>query len=58
MITGIFSARNYELCYNRYIELVDNSQALIVTMKEMYNKYEVYFSEGLGHTKTIKDVVS
>ena len=50
MITGIFSAKNYELCYNRYIELV--------TMQEMYNKYEVYFSEGLGHTKTIKDVVS
>ena len=38
--------------------ITDNSLALIVTMQEMYNKYEVYFSEGLGHTKTIKDVVS
>ena len=40
------------------IDVSNNSQALIVTMQEMYNKYEVYFSEGLGHTKTIKDVVS
>ena len=38
--------------------IIDISNSLIVTMQEMYNKYEVYFSEGLGHTKTIKDVVS
>ena len=40
------------------IDISNYSQSLIVTMQQMYNKYEVYFSEGLGHTKTIKDVVS